>query len=361
MRDEVDMSSNKPLFVTLLAFLLCLLVSCGPASTPPSPPTATVDLAGLSQAEYETLASLQKLDDYPLYVMHFQAAYPSQASLPVTGRTFESLAPAENACQAAWGCSLFAALGDENNRLYGRNFDWRFSPALFLYVDPPDGYASVSMVDITYLGFEGEASKNLLDLPIPERRALLEAPFLTFDGMNEKGVAVGMAAVPPGEMQPDPRKKTVDQVMIMREILDHAATVDEAIELLGSYNIDMGSVPIHYLIASVSGNSALVEFYRGEMKVFRNETSWQQATNFLVSSVGDNVDGQCWRYDLIGQRLNAAGGKLAVQEALTLLADVSQENTQWSVVYNLTRGEIRIVMARQYNGEIHSLRLDQVR
>lgn len=354
------MFPGKPSFAFLFEILLlCLLTNCGSAPTPPSP-AATADLYGLSQAEYDTLASLQKLDDYPLYVMHFQGDYPPQTNLPVTERAFESLVPAAIACQLPWGCSLFSALGDEQNRLFGRNFDWRFSPALLLYTDPPEGYASVSMVDITYLGFEGEDSKNLLDLPIQGRRALLEAPFLTFDGMNEKGVAVGMAAVPPGDIQPDPNKKTVDQVMIMREILDHAATVDEAIQILGSYNIDMGTVPVHYLIASVSGNSALVEFYRGEMKVFRNESDWQQATNFLVSSTGGHTNGQCWRYDLIGQRLNAARGKLAVQDALSLLADVSQENTQWSVVYNMTSGEIKIVMDRGYTGKIHDLHLNQM-
>ena len=52
-------------------------------------------------------------------------------------------------------CSLFAALGDPENRLFGRNFDWRYSPALLLFTDRPagGGYASVSMVDIAYLGF----------------------------------------------------------------------------------------------------------------------------------------------------------------------------------------------------------------
>jgi hypothetical protein len=353
---------QKPFLAALFSMLLfCLLAGCGPDSKPLITATATVNLFGLSQAEYNSLASLQKLDDYPLYVMHFRGDYPPQTNLPQTERTFESLVPAAAACGLPWGCSLFAALGDENNRLYGRNFDWRFSPALLLFVAPSDGYASVSMVDITYLGFEGEASKDLLGLPIPERRALLEAPFLTFDGMNEKGVAVGMAAVPPGEMQFDPNKKTLDQVMIIREILDHAATVKEALEILGSYNIDMGNVPIHYLVASVSGESALVEFYRGEMQVFRNKSAWQQATNFLVASTNGRAEGLCWRYDLIGQRLGAVGGALASQDALSLLADVSQENTQWSVVYNLTSGEIKIVMGREYSGKIHLLSLDQVR
>ena len=35
--------------------------------------------------------------------------------------------------------------------VYGRNFDWQYSPALLLFTNPPDGYASVSMVDIEYL------------------------------------------------------------------------------------------------------------------------------------------------------------------------------------------------------------------
>ena len=132
------------------------------------------------------------------------------------------------------------------------------------------------MVDITYLDFDGERSKTLTDLPIEERTSLLEAPFLPFDGMNEMGLAVGMAAVPSGNMQPDPQKETVDELMVIRKILDHAATVDEAITILGSYNIDMGETPIHYLVASASGESALVEFYQGVMVVFRNKTPWQR-------------------------------------------------------------------------------------
>jgi len=321
----------------------------------------TPNLLGLSQAEYDTLASLQKLDDYPLYVMHYSGSYPQQVSRFAPDHALASIVPASGTCRMLWGCSLFAAMGDESNRLYGRNFDWRFSPALLLYTDPPDGYASVSMVDIAYLGFDGDSSKNLTDLSLPERKALLRAPSLPFDGMNEKGIAVGMAAVPPGEMHLNPDKKTVDELMVIREILDHAATVDEAIQILGSYNIDMGSVPIHYLIGSASGNSALVEFYQGEMEVFRNETPWQQATNFLVASTDGDTNGQCPRYDLIGQRLSEVGGKLAFADALSLLADVSQESTQWSVIYNMTNGELKIVMNRHYSGEIHTLHLDQVR
>jgi len=261
---------------------------------------------------------------FPLYTLHYAGAYAPTiltAAGPGLAETAGQAAP--NTCQANWGCSLFAALGDPASRLYGRNFDWRFSPAVLLFTDPPDGYASVSMVDIEYLGFGGSRSKDLINLPLSERQALLDAPALPFDGMNEQGLVIGMAAVPPGEMRRDPNKKTIDELAVMREILDHAGTVDEAVKILSSYNIDMGNVPLHYLVASASGDSALVEFYQGKRMIFRNENPWQVATNFLVASTGGNPQGWCPRYDRVSQRLQEVKGQLSAPDALSLLSDVA--------------------------------------
>jgi hypothetical protein len=241
--------------------------------------------------------------------------------------------------------------------LFGRNFDWMFSPALLLFADPPDGYASVSMVDIAYLGFEEGRAHGLTDLPLGERQGLLDAPFIPFDGMNERGLAVGMAAVPPGGMRPDPAKETIGSVEVIREILDHASSVDEAVAILQSYNVTMEEVPLHYLIADRSGRSVLVEFYEGEVVVSPNEETWHLATNFLRASVGVSAQGECWRYDRIEGRLAEAGGKITPQDAMGLLADVSQANTQWSIVYGMSTGDITVTMARQYD-EPHVLHLN---
>jgi hypothetical protein len=340
----------------------CRLAPSQPTSSPASTVRSSEQV--LSADEIATLDSLAKVDEYPLYTMRYIGAY-SQAVLPGGSLPLHETASRmiPNACPVAWGCALFAALGDPDSRLYGRNFDWRFSPAVLLFTDPPDGYASVSMVDIEYLGFGGEQSKNLLDLSLDERQALLAAPALPADGMNERGLAVGMAAVPSGEMRADPSKKTINQIAVIREILDYAGTVDEAVNILANYNIDMGSVPLHYLVASSMGDSALVEFYQGEMVVFRNEDAWQIATNFLVASTEGKPQGQCPRYDYISQRLQETGGQFDVQAALSLLADVSQDHpqegsdTQWSLVYDMTEGEIHIVMGREYAGGAHTLEL----
>ena len=343
--------------------IIWIITGCGllnHSELTPLPPTVLPrQNTELSPDENATLDSLEQVDDYPLYTMQYKGAYPDQASSTNGEITSDqSNIPASEACQLPFGCSLFTTLGDSNNRLYGRNFDWEFSPALLLFTDPADGYASVSMVDIAYLDFSGDLAHNVTELPLIQRISLLKAPLLPFDGMNEQGLAVGMAAVPPGEMRSDRQKKTLDQLMVIREILDHASTVDEAINILGSYNIDMGSVPLHYLIASATGNSALVEFYKGKMVVFRNESPWQVATNFLVASTGGQPQGQCPRYDRLTQQLTSTGGQLTIQEAFRLLNDVSQDITQWSVVYEMTSGDINIIMGRKYTDKFHTLHLN---
>jgi hypothetical protein len=307
-----------------------------------------------------TLASLEQVDDYPLYTMHYHGGYQRAMS---TARFLESLLWAGRASlelapeQPAWACSLFAALGDADNEVYGRNFDWHYSPALLLFSDPPDGYASVSMVNIAYLGYAGNQLRALVKHPLIERSALLLAPLFPLDGMNEYGLAIGMAAVPPGGMRPDPNKETLDSLMIIREMLDHARDVDEAVDIMSSYNVDMrGGPPIHYLVADASGRAALVEFYQGEMHVFPNHMPWHLATNFLRAAAGDSPEGHCWRYDRINERLRQTEGRMTSQEAMNLLADVSQGGTQWSVVYEMNSGAVNVAMGRAYE-QVHTFSL----
>jgi len=319
-----------------------------PAPAPLMSPTAQPD--GLTADQAATLSSLQKVDDYPLYTMRYIGA----------PRTSENREVSETS--AVFACSLFAALGAPEGRLFGRNFDWRYSPALLLFSDRPaaGGYASVSMVDIAYLGFD-DRSVDLTTLPLTERRGLLDAPSWPFDGMNEAGVAVGMAAVPSADERHDPGKPTVDSLEVMRAILDRAGSVDEAVAILGQYNIDWeGGPPLHYLVADRSGRAALVEFYGGAIIVLPNTGPWHAATNFTRSAVAGDAAGQCHRYETLVRRLTDAGGALNPRAALDLLQAVAQTEsaTQWSVVYGMSTGQVDVVLGRAYN-QVHSFRIGQ--
>jgi hypothetical protein len=309
-------------------------------------------LAVLVGRPLRSLLTLRQADDYPLYVMHLYGSYGFDEFLKEGVRAEYALPHSETAYAGPWGCTVFAALHPGGDLLLGRNFDWFNRPTLLLFTYPPDGYASASLVDISYLGFSTDKPSW------SERARLLDAPYLPFDGMNEHGLAVGMMAVPSAQPDHNPQRVTIDSLLVMRLFLDKARSVDEAINLLQQYNIDFEEgPPLHYLVADRSGNSAVLEFIDGETKVLRNEQSWQVATNFLLSGFSpDGAKSQCPRYARVYDTLKQAEGRLSQQAALDLLQDVSQDITMWSVVYNLSSGEISVAMGRAYS-RVHAFKL----
>jgi choloylglycine hydrolase len=286
-----------------------------------------------------TLSSLQK-QDKALYVMTYAGDYGFDEFLR-TGVREEPSAGLLSEKKSGWACTCFVTA----NLQFGRNFDWENDPALLLFTAPPGGYASVSMVDISYLGY-----KTSGDIPWLERARLLDAPYYPFDGMNEYGLSVGLMAVPHAEGGNDPQKITLDSLQAIRLMLDHARTVDEAVKLLEGYNIDFdGGPPVHYLLADFAGRSAVVEFLDNQIKVVRSDQPWQVSTNFILSGLApEQALSSCGRYKKVYQTINQAQGVLSAEGSMDLLKAVSQNNTLWSVTYGLESGEIRLASSRNY-------------
>lgn len=345
---------NRPPWILITALIsLGILSACvqNKASSSDTLPHKTYR-GELSEDQFDTLSSLKKVDDYPLYTMTYYGEYnrpvsSSNGESPVTSTYSEA---ARLPFARPWGCSLFTTLNSSEDMLFGRNFDYYYSPALLLFTRPPAGYASVSMVDLAVVGFGWSfTERSIINRPVIERKLLLKTPLFPFDGMNEKGSIIGMAAVPPRHVKPDPGKTTIGQLMVIRKILDTCSSVNEALNVFRAHNIDMQhGLPLHYLIADLLGGSALVEFYDGKMVIIRNDKPWHSATNFLIASVGQSAVGKCKRYDKINQGLNEVKGDLTMQHAMDLLADVSARHTQWSIVYGMNTGDIKVSMGRNY-------------
>jgi len=313
---------KKWLFLILLAVLVAAL-ACSPRQR---------------SGPQRTLATLRQVDDYPLYVMTYYGDYGFAEFLKSGQRSGQGDAV------PGWACTCFAALNPQGTPLFGRNFDWELHPALLLFTDPPDGYASVSMVDAAYLGLGSQA-------PSPtEQGKWLDAPYWPFDGMNECGVAIGLMAVPAAQAPRDAAKVTIGSLHAVRLVLDQAQDVEQAISLLGQYNLDWGTgPPLHYLLADRGGASAVVEFVRGEMRVLRNRDPWQVATNFVLSEVGTAApDDLCPRYREANATLMRSAGQLSSEEALALLGRISQPNTRWSTLYDLRCGAVQVALGRAY-------------
>jgi hypothetical protein len=307
----------------VVAVLLTTLALAGCGSGTAAPPPASWP------GRADSLATLRQLDDHPLWTMRYAGGYDRMKSL------------ADPPPAAPFGCSLFAT-NDAANPLFARNFDWDPNPAMLLFTTPPDGYASVAMVDLSYLG--------VTDLSGGDRARLADAPLLPFDGMNAKGLAIGLAAVPDARAGATPGRPTVGGVRIIRLVLDKAATVEEAVAIFERNNIDFsGGPPLHYLVADATGKSVVIEFVDGEVVAQPART----AVNFTMAG----ADEQARQAD---QRYRTANGGLSRiadwHGALDLLGQVVQGHTQWSVVYGLRSGEVHVATDKKFD-RVHTFDL----
>jgi len=314
-----------------------------------------MSIAGDNESESnrsKTISSLKKLDDFPLYVMHFYGDYDLPKYAPKISIPLDIQNGYRPSNSSSWACTCFSTKTKQGGQLLGRNFDWSSHPALLLFTDPPGRYASVSMVDISYLGY----SKS--DTPDKNPGGLFRSPLLPFDGMNEQGLAIGMMAVSSALGPNDPQKQTVGSLLIIRLMLDYAKNVDEAIAILENFNIDFqGGPPLHYFITDRSGRSVVVEFVNRKISVLSNTHPWQAATNFIITGLSpENARASCWRYKKVWDTLENQGSMFTLLNALSLLKDVSQGNTIWSVVYDTSSLNLLVVMGRKYD-QIHEFNL----
>ncbi|MDR0854706.1 MAG: linear amide C-N hydrolase [Clostridiales Family XIII bacterium] len=261
------------------------------------------------------------------------------------------------------GCTAFVTQNEKGETIYGRNFDFAYSPSLQLITKPHNGYASVSTVNLTFAGYSEDNLPNGLNF---DSFLTLAAPFLPFDGMNEKGVAISLLAVPKAEPPNDSNKVTLNTTTAIRLVLDKAADANEAVALLRQYTIYFsGGIDVHFLIADASGNSVLAEYYNGELQTVTTDKNYQVASNFIAYNgvnIGEGFS-EFERYNAVKTAIENKGF-LTDEHAVDLLAEVGvydgvDDKLQWSVIYNLTTGDGKIYAHRNVDN-ISSFHIDRV-
>ena len=296
-------------------------------------------------------------------------------------------------------CSAFMAKTPENSVLFARNYDFKKTNVCMTICDNPGKgrYKSFSTVDMNYIGMSpDEDVEGLLN-----KITCFAAPFAPLDGMNEKGLSCGIFMSYQGEDyslndsgtvatdQKDSSKKNMTSTTMQRMILDYCATVDEAVEMISSFNLhDSAKSSFHYMIADATGRSAILEWIPadggtdltdndGSARVLtvtynddvtydalrgENDFPYQWITNFIVSGhdsyYASNDEKPGWdRYEHIYSRLKGNGGVFNdEQEAMSLLAEVGRRTfkpngeaiTVHSVVYNLTQKIVLWVANENY-------------
>ncbi|MBO5859141.1 MAG: linear amide C-N hydrolase [Clostridia bacterium] len=245
---------------------------------------------------------------------------------------------------ATFGCTTFNATTPSGDKVFARNYDYMDSPGMTVWTHPKDGYASVSTVSLYFFGYGG----NFLPEDLLTSLLTLLAPYIPVDGMNEKGLSIGVLELETPETFQQTEKKDITTTAVIRHVLDHAATVNEAIAIFEEFDMhDFLGVgcTYHYQIADASGDTAVIEYANGETTVLRpDETGTLVATNFWLSEGVDDPEGAGYdRYETAKSMLKQNNYIVSEKEAMDILDATHIENvdlhgficsTIWSVVFN---------------------------
>ena len=315
--------------------------------------------------EIRTLASFKQLNEHPFYEMTYYADYNLDEFLIngaatddelVSFVTKQILKGVSFDVNPDGACSTFVATNLEDENLFGRNFDYVHSIGLIVRTQPKNGYESISLVNLNHLGLslENMPTKNFIN-----RVITLAAPYAPLDGMNEKGLAIGVLVIEDGKVHQNTGKVPITTTSAIRMVLDKAATVDEAIELLKNYDMNSsGETGYHFQIADATGNTAVIEYINNEMHVLTKEEGHTAATNFVLYNGMNSGYGQD-RYEKIKAKQEETNGIMSEDEAMDLLLSVPAQgmreveggegipsDTQWSCVYNLDDLTLQICTTR---------------
>jgi penicillin V acylase-like amidase (Ntn superfamily) len=239
------------------------------------------------------------------------------------------------AATAAEACTTFCTRG-----LFGRNYDFEIG----------DGMVTVNK--------RGTRKSS-------ERGAEWTSRFgsLTFNqfgrdnptgGMNEKGLVVELMWLD-GTRYPKPdARPEVGTLEWIQYQLDNAATVDDVVANSAKIRIGERGVPLHYLVADRAGNVAAIEFLDGKLVVHRGQSLPVPvlANDPYARSFEAMRGGAADRFARAAKKVATT---TSVDGAFAILADVAQQHTQWSIVYDVRN--LSVAWRTANNADVRSLRL----
>ncbi|MFI3210690.1 MAG: C45 family peptidase [Peptostreptococcaceae bacterium] len=317
-----------------------------------------ISVSGLSflfRNEIKTINSIEKIDDYGLYSMNYYSDYGLDKLIEQGGVSSDDELIAFNVQNILkgipvnfdvpdFGCATFQAQTPEGDWLFGRNYDLDYVPSMIVNSSPENGYRSVSIANMAVLGYDEENRPTNFANSFMN----LANPYLPMDGMNEKGLSIGVLLIRDDITSQNTDKLNMTTSSMIRYVLDKAKDVEEAIALFE--NTDMHSsagASYHFQMADASGNSAIIEYVDSNLSVIRKGEGKPMAlTNFIVSDENYNFGSGQDRYETIVNTLDETNSIVSEKEAMDILESVSVKeydietdegsDTQWSVIYNNT-------------------------
>lgn len=350
---------RKTILIVVIAIVAILLVAVG-----------IVGYGFMNDARIKAARSITCIDE-GLYTMTYEGDYGFDTFLQQGGASSDADmaqyitnfimqgfgAPnAQPDTTAEMGCSSFV-VHNEHGILFGRNFDFpAVQKAMIVKARPDNGYASISTACLDFMGMPAEWQP---DGDIPSRMAAITALYLPLDGINEMGLCVSdLVSGDEEETHQSTDKPDLTTTSAVRLLLDKAANVHEAVELLQSHDMNTSIGTSHHLaIADATGASVVVEYIGGEMFV----TPVEIVTNHYLTpgekcGIGNELSHE--RYATITHMSNILPYNTSTQRVMDILRAVSySEYTHWSIVFDTEKCEAQYAWKCGFDKKKHTFNI----
>lgn len=334
--------------------------------------------AGIYFTRFQTMSTIEKITDYDdgynLYSMDVKYDYDLDRVIDrgITDNQsmFDALISEAlpylpvSVEVPSFACSAFTLQTTDGDTLMGRNYDFSIdTSSMLVYCDPDDGYKSVGFAALS------NVKANDPEASLTKRLTALTAPFVCLDGVNEKGVSIAVLTLDSDPVNQDTGKQKISTSLAIRLVLDRAATTQEAVDLLNSYDMFASAGrDYHFYITDASGDGRAIEYDCDSETRELVATPVNAVTNFFAlyadrvqpgerNKYGHGKD----RYEAILQVFDEQSGNYTTETAWDALKAAAQDptpgdvtsNTQWSIVFDNTHTTADIALRRNWDDVHH--------
>ncbi|MEY1640135.1 linear amide C-N hydrolase [Tenuifilum osseticum] len=250
---------------------------------------------------------------------------------------------------SGYACTTFVLKDKHGNVSFGKNFDFPIG----------QGHIHINYKNMKKSAFIRPPEKAFSWVSkygsITFNQAGKEFPY---GGINEKGLVIEQMWLQEAKYPSADNRYGLSELQWIQYHLDNSATVNEVIVSDSLIRISyMATSYIHFLVSDSSGNSATIEYIDGKMIVHQgSDLPYSVLSNCIYqnslsykSSVerNDSIQYNDWTKNSSGRFVkvtefidNYNGTSNLVDYSFNILENVSQPNTQWTIVYDISNLKI---------------------
>ncbi len=250
---------------------------------------------------------------------------------------------------SVYACTAFVIKGN-GTVVLGKNLDWHTGKGT-IYFNPAEGQ-KISSMQSSGKSFEWVSKYKSITFNLYGKNN-------PCGGMNETGLVIEELNYTPGKYPTDVSLPYLNELEWIQFQLDCHSSVSEVIHSLDTVLIKRKCFNLHYILSDSTGATAVIEFINGKIIIY-------QTANLPIKALSNNSYANSIKYTRLHKgyggnkaplntndsqerfvraaigidRIESIFRNSIFTKGIRLLETLKQDDTQWSIVYDIRKREI---------------------